>query len=239
MMPDPTQPRIQASMVIRNIGQLVTIAQQPIPGASGPLQVISDAALAIHHGMIVWIGPDDDAEPMFQHDTHAPVDGITIVDAQGAVITPGLVDSHTHLVFAGDRAEEFHLRRSGVSYGELLAQGRGILTTVKATRHASTDILIEQAKARLDMLRIHGTTTVEVKTGYGLDKVTEETCLRIINNLNALEESSIYQNSQVRVIPTFLGAHVVPPEYRDRRDDFVNLVIEEMLPSFVGLARFC
>src|SRR5437660_6629029 len=148
MMPDPAQPAVQASMVIRNIGQLVTIAQQPIPGANGPLQVISDAAIAVHHGMIVWIGPDDDAEPMFQHDTHATVDGITIVDAQGAVITPGLVDSHTHLVFAGDRAEEIHLRRSGVSYGELLAQGRGILTTVKATRHASTDLLLELAKAR-------------------------------------------------------------------------------------------
>jgi imidazolonepropionase len=239
IMPDTAQLRVQASMVIHNIGQLVTLAQQPIEGASGPLQVITKAAMAVHHGNITWIGPDNKTEPLFQHDTHTSRDGITVVDAQGAVITPGLVDSHTHLVFAGDRAEEFHLRRSGVSYGELLAQGRGILTTMNATRRADTRLLLDLAKARIDSLRAYGTTTVEVKTGYGLDMVTEEACLRIINNLNALEESSAYQNSQVRVVPTFLGAHVLPPEYRDRRDDYVNLVVDEMLPSFVGLARFC
>jgi imidazolonepropionase len=226
-------------MVIRNIGQLVTVAQQPIPGANGALQVISDAALAVHDGTIAWIGPDDDAEPLFHHDTGSPQDGITIVDAQRAVVTPGLVDSHTHLLFAGDRAEEFYLRRSGVSYAELLAQGRGILTTVNATRQASTDRLMELAKARLDIVRTYGTTTVEIKTGYGLDKVTEETCLRIINNLNVLEEFSHYQHSQVRVVPTFLGAHTLPLEYQGRRDEYVMLIVEEMLPSFVGLARFC
>ena len=239
IMSDPMQPQIQANMVISNIGQLVTVAQQPIEGANGPLQIIKDAAIAIHNGVIVWIGPDNAAEPMFQHTTGTPRDGITIVDAQGAVVTPGFVDSHTHLIFAGDRAEEFHLRRSGVSYTELLAQGRGILSTVNATRHASTDILLELAKARLDILRTFGTTTVEVKTGYGLDKITEETCLRIINNLNALEDGSLHQHSRVRVVPTFLGAHTLPPEYRDRRDDYVDLVVNEMLPSFVGLARFC
>lgn len=239
MMPDPAQPRIQANMVIHNIGQLVTVAQQPLPGAYGPLQVIDNAAMAVLNGNIVWIGREGEYEPMFHYDTHAPQDGIITVDAQGAVITPGLVDSHTHLVFAGDRAEEFHLRRSGVSYGELLAQGHGILTTVNATRKANTELLLELAKARIDVLRTYGTTTVEIKTGYGLDKVTEEACLRIINNLNALEESPAYPHSQVRVVPTFLGAHVVPPEYRERRADYVELIINEMLPSFVGLARFC
>lgn len=239
MMLDPAQSRIQANVVIHNIGQLVTVAQQPLAGASGPLQVITNATMAVHDGNIVWIGHDNEAEPLFQHDTHKPKDGIAIVDAQGAVVTPGLVDSHTHLLFAGDRAEEFHLRRAGVSYGELLAQGHGILTTMNATRHANTELLLELAKARIDVLRTYGTTTVEVKTGYGLDKVTEEACLRIINNLNALEESSAHPHSQVRVVPTFLGAHVVPPEYRDRRTDYVDLIIEEMLPSFVGLARFC
>jgi len=239
MMADPTQPRIQANMVIHNIGQLVTLAQQPLPGAYGPLQVIDNAAMAVLNGNIVWIGREGEYEPMFHYDTQAPQDGITIVDAQGAVITPGLVDSHTHLVFAGDRAEEFHLRRSGVSYGELLTQGQGILTTVNATRRANTELLLELAKARIDVLRTYGTTTVEIKTGYGLDKVTEEACLRIINNLNALEESPLYPHSQVRVVPTFLGAHVVPPEYRQRRADYVDLIIDEMLPSFVGLARFC
>ncbi|HEX4713322.1 MAG TPA: hypothetical protein VH164_00170, partial [Ktedonobacteraceae bacterium] len=182
-MSNIARPEIQASTVIRNIGELVTVAQQPLAGASGSLQVISNAAMAVHAGKIVWLGPDDDAEPLFQHN-HNQGDGITIIDAEGAVITPGLVDSHTHLVFAGDRAEEFHLRRQGVSYGELLAQGRGILTTMRATREADTETLTALAMRRLDAMRRHGTATVEVKTGYGLDIVTEETCLRIINSLN-------------------------------------------------------
>lgn len=243
MMRDSNQPRIEASTVIRNIGQLVTVAQQPLAGASGPLQVIPDAAIAVHHGIIVWIGPDDDAEPMFQHDSDGKQEGepgeIALVDAQGAVVTPGLVDSHTHLVFAGDRAEEFHLRRSGVSYSELLAQGRGILTTMRATREADTETLTALATARLDSLREHGTTTVEVKTGYGLDRATEETCLHIINNLNVIESSPSFAHNHVRVIPTFLGAHSIPPEYRDNRAGYIDLVVEEMLPSFSGLARFC
>jgi imidazolonepropionase len=241
MVPDPSQPPviIQASTVIHNIGQLVTVAQSPIPGASGPLQVIEHAALAIHNGIIVWVGPDGNTQPTFQPGTEAPADGIRLVDAEGAVVTPGLVDSHTHLVFAGNRAEEFHLRRAGVSYGELLAQGRGILTTMKATRSASAETLAALAQARLNTMRQHGTTTVEVKTGYGLDKVTEETCLRIINSLNALEESPPHQHNEVRVVPTFLGAHSVPPAYKERRDEYVDLIVEQMLPSFVGLARFC
>src|SRR6266702_4706814 len=238
-MPDPAQPQIQANMVIHNIGQLVTVAQQPIRGASGPLQVISHASMAVHDGNIAWIGPDDELEPLFQHSADVSQDGITIVDAQGAVVTPGLVDSHTHLVFAGDRAEEFHLRRSGVSYAELLAEGRGILTTVNATRSTDAETLMALATTRLDAMRHYGTTTVEVKTGYGLDTITEETCLRIINNLNALQATPSQAHSRVRVVPTFLGAHTIPPEYREKRNEYVDLVVEEMLPSFVGLARFC
>lgn len=235
-MSDPVQPEIKASTVIRNIGQLVTISQQPLSCASGSLQVISNAALAVYKGEIVWIGPADEAEPIFQHGSG---DGIAIIDAEGGVITPGFVDSHTHLIFAGDRAGEFHLRRQGVSYGELLAQGRGILTTMRATREADTETLTELALSRLNSVRQHGTTTVEVKTGYGLDVITEETCLRIINSLNSIESMPNYQHDRVRVVPTFLGAHSVPPEYRDKREEYVQLVVEEMLPSFVGLARFC
>src|SRR5947209_8706591 len=160
MTSNPSQLPVEASTVIRNIKQLVTVAQQPVSGASGPLQVITDAALAVHDGLIVWIGPDDDAEPMFQHEIPNRAEGITIVDAQGAVITPGLVDSHTHLVFAGDRAEEFHLHRAGTSYQELQAQGRGILSTVNATRNTATETLLALAQARLDAMRTFGTTTV-------------------------------------------------------------------------------
>lgn len=238
---DPSQPpaKILASTVIRNIGQLVSVAQQPIEGATGPLQIISHAALAVHNGSIVWIGPDDDAEPLFARDTETEGQDITIIDAQGAVITPGFVDSHTHLVFAGERAEEFHLRRNGVSYAELLRQGHGILSTMQATRSASTENLLELAQSRLNSVRSYGTTTIEVKTGYGLDMITEEACLRIINTLAAIEENALSQQTQIRVVPTFLGAHTLPPEYKERRSKYVDLILEKMLPSFVGLARFC
>ena len=239
MQSNVIQPPIQASTVVRNIGQLVTVAQQPIAGANGVLQVILNAAIAVHDGVIVWIGPDNQVELMFDGTRTSENDGITIVDAQGVVVTPGFVDSHTHLVFAGDRSEEFHLRRAGISYGELLAQGRGILTTVNATRNADTEKLTEMAIARLQTMCHYGTTTIEAKTGYGLDKITEEACLRILNNLNALETRPSYAYKRVRVVPTFLGAHVVPPEYRERRSAYVDLIVEEMLPSFVGLAHFC
>jgi len=244
MNQDPSQPpaKIVVSTVIRNIGQLVTVAQQPIESATGPLQIISRAAMAIHNGTIVWIGPDDNAEPFFARDSDTEGQDIVIVDAQGAVITPGFVDSHTHLVFAGQRAEEFHLRRSGMSYAELLQQGRGILSTMQATRDASTDILLELAQSRLNSIRSYGTTTVEIKTGYGLDRVTEEACLRIINALAALEGNPQITSSlqtQIRVVPTFLGAHSIPPEFKERRGEYVDLVVEQMLPSFVGMARFC
>jgi imidazolonepropionase len=128
-----------------------------------------------------------------------------------------------------------------MSYGELLAQGRGILTTMQATHGASAETLYELGTRRLESMRRYGTTTVEIKTGYGLDMVTEEACLRIINGLNAQEESRLHvqAHNELRVVPTFLGAHSVPPEYRERREEYVDLVVEEMLPSFVGLARFC
>lgn len=240
-MPEEAQPVVQANLVIRNIKQLITVAQTPIAGAYGPLQIIDNAAIAAHNNRITWVGADSDTGPLYRHDTGAALDGITTVDAQGAIVTPGLVDSHTHLVFAGDRAEEFHLRRSGVSYAELLAQGRGILSTVMATRQADAQQLLALSTARLEAVRSFGTTTVEIKTGYGLDMVTEEACLRLINSLNAVEESKLYQlqHTQMRVVPTFLGAHTIPPEYHDRRDEYVDLIVEEMLPSFVGLARFC
>jgi imidazolonepropionase len=237
-------PTIQADTVIRNIGQLVTVARQPVAGARGTLQVIDRAAIAIHDGLIVWIGPDNELAPYFVHDETKPAhglstDSILLVDAQGAVVTPGLVDSHTHLVFAGDRAEEFHQRHAGVSYAQLLAEGRGILTTMRATRAASQEELLALAEPRLDRMRRHGTTTVEAKTGYGLERKSEETCLQIIKELNRFLDENPYPQNRMHVVPTFLGAHSVPPEYREQRERYVDLIVEEMLPAFVGLARFC
>jgi len=221
---------MRASTIVRNIGQLVTMAQEPIVGASGQLQVIEHAAIAVRDGIIVWIGPDTSI-PQFRHTGSKNAAEIPTIDVQGMVVTPGFVDSHTHLVFAGNRAEEFHLRRSGVSYGELLAQGRGILTTMNATRNADAQTLLASASVRLSSMRSYGTTTVEVKTGYGLNVETEETCLRLMAELDT--------ENAMRVVPTFLGAHSVPPEYKHRRDDYVDLVVNEMLPRFAGLARFC
>ena len=132
--------------------------------------------------------------------------------------------------------ESFHLRRDGKSYGDLLAQGRGIITTVQATREATPETLLELALARLAAIRSYGTTTVEVKTGYGLELAAEERCLRIIDQLNTQQQS---QHGHIRVVPTFLGAHSVPLEYRLNRTAYVDLVVEQMLPRFSGLARFC
>lgn len=239
MVLDPSQSAhtIRADTVIRNIGQLVTVAQGPLPGASGPLQVIDHALVSISQGRITWIGREGKEEPQFQSATTE--EDIAIIDAEGAVITPGFVDSHTHLVFAGDRAQEFHLRRAGTSYGELLARGLGILTTMNATRSADEETLLGLAQERLRSLSGYGTTTVEIKTGYGLNPESEEQCLHIINKLNTADTNTLPALNEVRVVPTFLGAHSVPPEYRERREAYVELVIEEMLPRFVGLARFC
>ena len=239
MVPDSSQstPTVRADTVIRNIGQLVTMAQSPLPGASGPLQVIERALVSTSQGRITWIGREGEDEPQFQSATSE--EDIAIIDAEGAVITPGFVDSHTHLVFAGDRAPEFHLRRAGTSYGELLARGQGILTTMNATRSADEETLLNLAQERLRSLSGYGTTTVEIKTGYGLNPESEEQCLHIINKLNSPDINTLPILNNVRVVPTFLGAHSVPPEYRERREEYVDLVIEEMLPRFVGLARFC
>ena len=240
MTPNPLQPIPHMSTMIRNIGQLVTIAQQPVAGAYGPLQVISNAAMAAHDGKIVWIGSDTDADRLLHGSKVIANNIMTVIDAQCAVVTPGMVDSHTHLLFAGDRAEEFHLKRQGVGYGELLAQGYGIATTMKATRAASEATLLDLAHERLETMMLYGTTTVEGKTGYGLDFVTEERCLRIMSNLNThASQSPGQQNHHIRVVPTFLGAHSLPPEYKRRREAYVDLVCEQMLPAFVSLARFC
>lgn len=226
--------QVQVDTLIRNIRQLVTVSCQAIVGAEGPLQVLEQAALAVFQGNIVWLGSDEDAERLLQTNIFvSPAGMVTIIDMHGLVVTPGFVDAHTHLIFAGNRAAEFHLRHAGVSYAELLAQGRGILTTVQATREASDELLIALAEERLESVQSYGTTTVEVKTGYGLDRATEERCLRIVHTLQEKNEH------RVRIVPTFLGAHTVPVEYQAKRKEYINLIVEQMLPAFQGLARFC
>jgi imidazolonepropionase len=225
----PRATRFTADLIVTGVSRLVTLAPGRVTGATGRLGVIERAALAARGGRIVWCGP--------QSALAGAVDGTgaRIVDAGGHAALPGFVDSHTHFVFAGDRAEEFQLRHAGVSYEELARQGRGILSTVRATRAASHGELLALGRARLSSFAAHGTTTVEGKTGYGLNPVAEATCLEVMGALAGVP-------GLPAVVPTFLGAHTIAPEYRDtpeRRAYYVEVICAEMLPAFVGQARFC
>ncbi len=224
--------RMSSDFVLTGASRLVTLAEQPLPGTAGPLGVIERGALAAREGRIVWVGPEAELEQAVAMEA-APKQ--RRLDVGGRAVLPGFVDSHTHFVFAGERAEEFHLRHEGVSYEELARQGRGILSTVRQTREASEHTLEALGRERLRSFARYGTTTVEGKTGYGLDLACEG---RILDVMQALASES----GLPHIVPTFLGAHTIPPEYRgspDGRARYVALVVEEMLPAFAGRARFC
>lgn len=209
-----------------------TGSAQPGGRRVGPLGVIAHGALAARGGRIVWMGPE---AALAANVNLSAIPSNARYDAGGRAVLPGFVDAHTHFIFAGDRAEEFQLRHAGVSYEELGRQGRGILSTVRATRAASADELRALGAARLRSFATQGTTTVEGKTGYGLDLTTEARCLDVMADLAR-------QPGLPTVVPTFLGAHTLPPEYRAtpaNRDQYVALVCDEMLPAFAGRARFC
>lgn len=222
--------RHAADFVLTGISRLVTVA--PERSGSGPLGVIPHGAIAALDGRIVWVGSEADLAQAVAIESLP--DG-SQHNAGGRAVLPGFVDSHTHFVFAGERAEEFQLRHAGVSYEELARQGRGILSTVRATRSASEEALQALGRSRLESFAIHGTTTVEGKTGYGLSPESEARCLAVMRSLAAAPDLPA-------VTPTFLGAHTLPPEYRERPEDrtaYVDLVCERMLPAFAADARFC
>lgn len=224
--------RIAADFLLTNVSRLVTLAPATVPGAAGALGIVEHGALAARAGTIVWIEPE---EALASHVAVESVPPSRRLDAGGCAVLPGFVDSHTHLVFAGERSEEFQLRHAGVSYEELARRGGGILNTVRATRAASYDALLGMARERLHSFAAHGTTTVEAKTGYGLDLAAEERCLEVAAALSR-------EPDLPAVVSTFLGAHTIPPEYRaspEQRDTYVDLVCNEMLPRFAGQARFC
>jgi imidazolonepropionase len=180
-----------------------------LPGQ--PYGLIEDAAVKVDYGLITWAGPRAEA-PRGRG-----------IDCSGRLMTPGLVDCHTHLVYGGNRANEFEMRLNGVSYAEIARAGGGIASTVAATRAASAESLLASGRRRLDALLAEGVTTVEIKSGYGLDVETELKMLRVARELGG--------TTPVEVFTTFLGAHAMPPEYRERRDDYVTLVCEEALPA--------
>jgi len=193
-----------------------------VPAKEDPFGRIRDGALAARWGRVVWIGEDRDLESQVTLDGDA-------LDAAGACVIPGLVDAHTHPVFAGSRADEFAERVSGVAYRAQQSGEHGIARTVRATREADVSTLLELAHDRTNRFLANGTTTIEAKTGYGLDLDNEAKSLEVLRK--------VAERTRLRVIPTFLGAHVVPPGVERRA--YLRSVIDEMLPAFRPWAVFC
>jgi imidazolonepropionase len=205
--------------LFQNASQVVTCEKAD----DGAIRV--GTAVAVDHGVVVAVGPEASLTARFPDADR--------VDCQGRVLTPGLVDSHSHAVFGRWRADEYALRSRGVPYMEIARQGGGINASVRDLRERSEDDLVELARARLADVLASGTTTLEVKSGYGLTTEDELKMLRAIHRLN--------EEQPLDLVPTFLGAHETPPEYRDRKEVYLELVVEEMLPAVAeaGLARFC
>ncbi len=209
---------MNADLIISNIGQLVTCASDGKPKRGAAMRdvgIIEDAAIAVIDGKIAACGQAADIDGSF--------DPGQIIDAEGRVVCPGFVDPHTHIVFVGDRLNEFELKIKGADYLEILANGGGIVSTVNQTREATLELLVVQSLERLNKMLACGTTTAEVKTGYGLDTETELKMLQAIAELD--------RGHPVDLVPTFLGAHAIPIEYRENSEAYVDLICGEMLPK--------
>ena len=202
-------------MLIHSSSQLLTLQGGPQRGKTlGALGIIEDGAVVVRDETIVAVGTTPELKAAYPDEP--------TLDASGCVLMPGFVDPHTHLIWAGDRANEFELKMSGKPYLEILAEGGGIISTVRQTRAASMETLIAQSRSRLLRMFIHGTTTAEAKTGYGLQTATE---LRLLKALLALDDES-----PLDLAITFLGAHAIPPEYKSNPQGYTDLVCDTMLP---------
>jgi imidazolonepropionase len=208
--------------LLRNISQLATCPPDTPQQDAG---LIKNAALVWTDGLVRWVGHHADMPAKFQDEP--------VVDCERRLVVPGLVDCHTHLCFGGWRGDEFELRLRGASYREIAQAGGGIASTVAATRGASLGELQRKAESILDEMLAMGITTVECKSGYGLDEANELKQLEVYRRLNDCHV--------IDLVPTFLGAHIIPPEYSDQRDRYVKLLCEELIPLIAreGLARFC
>ncbi len=221
--------RAEADLLVENAAQLLTLAagDHTLP-AEEKLGIITNGTVAVRNGRIVWVGPADRTSGNV-----SLLSGGRELDASDKVVTPGFIDSHTHLLFAGTREKEFELRIRGATYQEIAARGGGIKSTVEKTRRASKEELIATGRKNLTSMLSLGTTTVEAKSGYGLSTRDE------IKMLQALKD--LAREHPVEIVPTFLGAHEIPPEYAGKKEDYVRLVIEEMIPAVAEkkLAVFC
>jgi imidazolonepropionase len=217
-----------SELLITNCSQLVTLAGPDRPRVGKELRevgAIADGAMLVRDGRIAAVGS--------RAEMYRVAGDAAVVDAGGRLVTPGFVDAHTHLVFAGNRADEFEMRCAGATYQEIAAQGGGIKSTVRKTRAATEDELNAVAIRHARWFLASGTATVEAKSGYGLTVDDELKILRVIRHVG--------ETTALRTVPTFLGAHEIPEEYAGRADDYVQLVVEEMLPLVARekLAEFC
>lgn len=218
-----------STLAILNCAQVVTLSGPPRPRVGHELRelgIITRGGVFIRDGVIERVGTDDEIKSLLEKDS-------AVVDAGGRIVLPGFVDAHTHPVFGGTRVDEFEERTLGATYQEIAARGGGIQSTVNRTRAASFDQLTTAGQRYAAWFLRGGTTTVEAKSGYGLSLDDELKLLEAIKSLDA--------QTSLRYVPTFLGAHSVPPEYRDRREEYIALLIDEMLPRVASerLAEYC
>ncbi len=221
---------MKTDLIIHNAVQLLTCASNGKPKRGAEMQnvgIIENGALAIKDGVIIAIGKSVEIVRNFESEN--------VIDAHKKVVCPAFVDPHTHIVYAGNRLNEFELKIKGADYLEILENGGGIISTVKQTRQASLKELMKQSRRRLDEMLLNGTLTAEIKTGYGLDTATELKMLEAIFELDKTHE--------IDLVPTFLPAHAVPPEFKvqsskfkvqSRSDDYVDLICDEMLPLAIS-----
>jgi imidazolonepropionase len=221
--------REKVDLLIVNADELVTLSgdnHKPRTGKQmGEIGIIRNGGLAIKDGRILSVGRTPDVTKGFKAEN--------VISANGKIVLPGFVDPHTHLVFAGSREDEFQMRVEGASYMEILKSGGGILRTVRETRKANVEKLVDYGTETLNTMLEHGTTTVEAKSGYGLTAKDELKMLDVIKRLN--------QMHSVDLVPTFLGAHAIPPEFLSDPQGYVSLVVDEMIPKVTEkrLAEFC
>ena len=220
---------MKIDLIIKNIGKLVTMENSFFPrigNQMNELTILENAYIAVAQGKIFQVGVGDEYKKLIGENTK-------VDDVGGKLVTPGLIDSHTHLVHGGSRENEFSMKLNGIPYIEILKNGGGILSTVKSTRESSKEKLYQKAKKSLDRMLEFGVTTIEAKSGYGLELNTEIKQLEVAKLLD--------KTHPIDLVHTFLGAHAILQEYKENHKVYIDILVDEMLPKIknMGLAEFC